>query len=61
MNNMSLSKLEYAQLLIVLGNRIEYLMHMLADLSSDDDKLMYDYFNKDLDTCMSIYDKLRCY
>lgn len=56
----SLSKAQYAQVLIALTSRIDYLMNMIAGLSPEADKLMYDYFNKDLDTCMSIYNKMRC-
>ena len=56
----SLSRVEYVQLLIALSTRIDYLMNMIAGLPSDEDKLMYDYFNKDLDICMSLYDKIRC-
>ncbi len=56
----SLSTVEYVQLLTALSTRIDYLMNMIAGLPSDKDKLMYDYFNKDLDICMSLYDKLRC-
>ena len=52
----SLSRVEYVQLLIALSTRIDYLMNMIAGLPSDEDKLMYDYFNKDLDICMSLYD-----
>lgn len=60
MNTTSLSRFEYVQLLTALSTRIDYLMNMIAGLSSDNDKLMYDYFNKDLDTCMALYDRLRC-
>lgn len=60
MDKTSLSKVEYVQLLTALSTRIDYLMNMIAGLPSRDDKLMYDYFNKDLDICMSLYDKLRC-
>lgn len=56
----SLSRVEYVQLLTALSTRIDYLMNMIAGLPSDKDKLMYDYFNKDLDICMTLYDRLRC-
>lgn len=60
MNKTCLSRVEYSQLLLALSSRIDHLMDMIAGLSSDDDKLMYDYFNKDLDICMSLYERMRC-
>lgn len=60
MTKISLTRNEYVQLLTAVSARIDYLMNMIAGLPSDKDKLMYDYFNKDLDICMSLYDRLRC-
>lgn len=51
---------EFVQLVTALLNRIDFLQSVLSGLSPDKDKALYDLYSRDLNTSMSLYDRLRC-
>lgn len=51
---------EYVQLVNALLNRIDFLQSVLSGLTPDKDKALYDLYSKDLNNCLTLYDKMRC-
>lgn len=61
MYEFSFTKTEYIQLVTSLLNRIDFIESMLSRLSYDTETDLYEHYLKELNTCRSLYNRLRCF